>query len=372
MADSDDAPPAVRWRRRVGGAAAVAVLAVAAVGVGLAVLGRPRTATSSPQVSTATAAVTRGTVTEQVLIAGVLGFEGAYPVAHQAAAGILTATAQPGAVVGRGGVLYAVANQPVRLLFGTVPAYRDLAAGIPNGPDVKQLERNLVALRLNPGRVDQRFTAATAAAVRRWQARWGLPAWRRTGTLPLGAVVFAPGALRVVRTTAAVGASVGPNQPVLAATSTSRVVTAQLPADQQSLVHAGEKVQVTISGAGAAVAGTVLRVGRVAATPQTDQGVPDDQSQQATVTVTVRADLPASGPDLDQAPAQLAITTATHQKVLLVPVVALLPHPDGGYQVRLASGEHVRVQPGLFDNSNGTVEVTGALMVGQDVQVPAR
>jgi hypothetical protein len=134
----------------------------------------------------------------------------------------------------------------------------------------------------------------------------------------------------------------------------------------------GDKVRVTISGAGAAVAGTVLRVGRVAATPQTDQGGPDDRSQQATVTVTVRADLPASGPDLDQAPAQLAITTTTHRKVLLVPVVALLPHPDGGYQVRLATGEHVRVQPGLFDSSNGTVEVTGALTVGQAVQVPAR
>jgi peptidoglycan hydrolase-like protein with peptidoglycan-binding domain len=372
MADSHDAPPAERWRRRAGGVAAVAVLAVAAVGVGLAVLGRPRAATSSPQVSTATAPVIRGTVTEQVLIAGVLGFEGAFQVAHQGPGGILTAAAQPGAEVGRGGVLYAVANQPVRLLFGTVPAYRDLAAGIPNGPDVKQLERNLAALRLDPGSVDERSTAATAAAVRRWQARRGLPAWQRTGTLPLGAVVFAPGALRIVRASAAVGASVGPNQPVLSATSTSRVVTAQLPADRQNLVQAGDKVRVTISGAGAAVAGTVLRVGRVAATPQTDQGGPDDRSQQATVTVTVRADLPASGPDLDQAPAQLAITTATHRKVLLVPVVALLPRPGGGYQVRLASGEHVQVQPGLFDSGNGTVEVTGALTVGQDVQVPAR
>jgi peptidoglycan hydrolase-like protein with peptidoglycan-binding domain len=282
--------------------------------------------------------------------------------------------AQPAAVLGwrRDGAARAViADLDVEVL-GTVPAYRDLAAGIPYGPDVKQLERNLAALRLDPGSVDERFTAATAAAVRRWQARWGLPSWQRIGTLPLGAVVFAPGALRIVRAPAAVGASVGPNQPVLSATSTSRVVTAQLPADRQRLVRVGDKVRVTISGAGAAVAGTVLRVGRVAATPQTDQGGPDDRSQQATVTVTVRADLPASGPDLDQAPAQLAITTATHRKVLLVPVVALLPHPDGGYQVRLASGEHVRVQPGLFDSSNGTVEVTGALTVGQAVQVPAR
>jgi hypothetical protein len=349
----------------------VAVLALAVVAVGQAVLRRPRPAAPAPQVATAMAPVTRGTVTQRIQIAGVLGFDGSYQVAHQGQAGILTAAAQPGAVVRRGGVLYRVDNQPVRLLFGTLPAYRDLAAGMPDGPDVHQLEQNLAALRLDPGRVDQRFTGATAAAIRRWQARWGLPAWQRTGTLPLGTVVFAPAALRIGQVPAVVGTSVAPDAPVLAATSTRRVVTAQLPADRQSLVHAGDKVRVTVGGASAPVPGTVVRVGRVAATPETEQGGADGGSQPATVTVTVRADLPAGGPDLDRAPAQLAITTASHRNVLLVPVVALLPAPGDGYQVRLASGERVRVRPGLFDSTAGTVEVRGELTVGQLVQVPA-
>jgi HlyD family secretion protein/Putative peptidoglycan binding domain len=357
--------------RRAGVAAAVAVLALAVVAVGQAVLRRPRPAAPAAQVATATAPVTRGTVTQRIQIAGELGFDGTYQVAHQGQAGILTAAAQPGAVVRRGGVLYRVDNQPVRLLFGTLPAYRDLAAGMPDGPDVHQLEQNLATLRLDPGRVDQRFTGATAAAIRRWQARWGLPAWRRTGALPLGAVVFAPVALRIGQVPAVVGTSVAPDAPVLAATSTRRVVTAQLPADRQSLVHAGDKVGVTVGGASAPVPGTVVRVGRVAATPQTDQGGADGGSQPATVTVTVRADLPAGGHDLDRAPAQLAITTASHRNVLLVPVVALLPAPGDGYQVRLASGERVRVRPGLFDSTAGTVEVRGELTVGQLVQVPA-
>jgi Putative peptidoglycan binding domain len=159
--------------RRAGVAAVVAVLALAVVAVGQAVLGRPRPAVPAPQVATAMAPVTRGTVTQRIQIAGVLGFDGTHQVAHQGRAGILTAAAQPGAVVRRGGVLYRVDNQPVRLLFGTVPAYRDLAAGMPDGPDVHQLEQNLAALRLDPGRVDQRFTGATAAAIRRWQARVG-------------------------------------------------------------------------------------------------------------------------------------------------------------------------------------------------------
>jgi peptidoglycan hydrolase-like protein with peptidoglycan-binding domain len=357
--------------RRAGAAAAVAVLSLAVVAVGQAALRRPGTAARAPQPSTATAPVTRGTITERIQIAGVLGFDGVYPVAHQGQAGILTSVAQPGTVVRRGGVLYRVGNQPVRLLFGTIPAYQDFAAGMPDGPDVNQLERNLAALRLDPGRVDQRFTGATAAAIRRWQAPWGLPAWQRTGALPLGTVVFAPAALRIGQVSAVVGTSVAPDAPVLAATSTRRVVTAQLPADRQNLVHAGDKVRVTVNRASAPVPGTVERVSQVAATPETDESGPDGGSQPATVTLTVRADLPAGGPDLDQAPAQLAITTAAHRNVLLVPVVALLPAPGDGYQVRLASGEHVRVRPGLFDSTAGTVEVTGELTVGQLVQVPA-
>jgi hypothetical protein len=360
--------------RRTGVAAVVAVLALAVLAVGLAVLRRPRPAAPAPQLSTATAPVTRGTVAQRIQIAGVLGFDGAYQVAHQGQAGILTSAARPGVVVRRGGVLYRVDNRPVRLLFGTIPAYRDFAAGMPDGPDVHQVERNLAALRLDPGQVDQRFTGATAAAIRRWQAGWGLPAWQRTGTLPLGTVVFAPAALRIGQVPAVVGTSVAPDAPVLAATSTRRVVTAQVPADRQSLVRPGDKVTVTVSGASAPVPGTVERVGRVAATPETNQGADggaEGGSQPATVTVTVRADLPAGGPDLDQAPAQLAITTAAHHNVLLVPVVALLPAPGDGYQVRLASGEPVRVRPGLFDSTAGTVEVTGELTVGQAVQVPA-
>jgi hypothetical protein len=54
-----------------------------------------------------------------------------------------------------------------------------------------------------------------------------------------------------------------------------------------------------------------------------------------------------------------------------VPVTALLARPGGGYQVRLASGGYVPVTPGLFDSTQGTVEVTGDLTVGQQVQVPA-
>jgi hypothetical protein len=160
---------------------------------------------------------------------------------------------------------------------------------------------------------------------------------------------------------------------VLSATSSTKVVTAQLTTDRAQKVHAGDQVQVSLSSA-APVTGTVLRVGRVAVSAQQSQNGPprDDQgSGTATVAMTVGVTLPPPAADLDQAPVQVSITTLSHPNVLLVPVTALLARPGGGYQVRLDSGDFVRVDPGLFDSASGMVEVTGSLTVGQKVQVPA-
>ena len=70
--------------------------------------------------------------------------------------------------------------------------------------------------------------------------------------------------------------------------------------------------------------------------------------------------------------ALVAIVSARHAGVLLVPVTALLARPGGGYQVRLADRSFVQVQPGLFDDSTGSVEVSGSgLHEGLQVEVPA-
>ncbi|MFD0583038.1 peptidoglycan-binding protein [Dactylosporangium darangshiense] len=355
-------------------AVAVTAFGVAAAGAGTAVLGRPHPAAPVAQVSTNTEAVTRGPVAERTRFSGMLGFDGTYQVAHQGEPGIVTAMTEAGTTVARGGVVYAVANHPVRLLYGVVPAYRDLAAGVTNGPDVKQLEENLVALGMDPGKqivVDEKFTAATAAAIRRWQASWGLPAAQRTGRLPQGSVVFASGLLRIAQVQAPVGAAAAPGQPVLSATSTNRVVTSEIPIVRQSQVHVGDQVQVTVTGLTGPTTGTVVRIGRTA----TDQQ-PNQQQQQGgqngppTVTITIQVSLPATTADLDQAPVAVLITAASKPNVLQVPVVALLPRTGGGYQVRLPDGTFVEVKPGLFDEVTGKIEVTGNLTVGQLVQVP--
>ena len=362
-----------RIGRGAGVAAAAVVVAAAALGIGRAVLVRPPAAEPQAQVSTGTAAVTRGTVTERVQVSGQLGYDGAFTVGYQGVPGVLTSAAAPGSTVDRGGQLYAVANRPTRLLLGTVPAYRDFAPGMTDGPDVAELEQNLAALGMRPGTVDQHFTASTADAVRRWQASWGLPSGQRTGALPLGSVTFSPAPVRVADVRVPVGGVVDGGADVLSATSTTRVVSAQLSVDQQRLVHVGDQVQVSLTGL-AAMPGVVTRVGRVAVAPSPAQGGGGGgggQSGPATVTVTIGVTPPAAAADLDQAPVLVAIATESHRDVLLVPVVALMARPGGGYQVRLASGEAVQVQPGLFDSTASTVEVTGDLRVGQQVQVPA-
>jgi multidrug efflux pump subunit AcrA (membrane-fusion protein) len=79
---------------------------------------------------------------------------------------------------------------------------------------------------------------------------------------------------------------------------------------------------------------------------------------------------------LTSAPVNVAITTASVSNALVVPVTALLSQPQGGYAVEAAGAGNARhlvaVTPGLFDDADGLVSVTGpGLAAGQRVVVPA-
>ncbi|MFC6023570.1 peptidoglycan-binding protein [Plantactinospora solaniradicis] len=361
-------------RRKVLGGTLVAVLTGGAAGsVWLAGAARPDSEGSAgAEVPTETAEVTRGNVAERVQVNGAFGYGTAYPVVHLGEPGVLTAMTAPEIVVARGGRLYVVANQPVRLLYGGTPAYREFAFGMSDGPDVRQLERNLVALGHDPDdrlTVDGRFSRATAAAVRRWQAAWGLPVGQRTGTLPLGRVVFQPGAVRIKEAQATVGATARPDQPVVTVTSTKPVVTAQVTPERRRLVKVGDPVTITMAGT-APFPGTVLAIGRTA-TAAAQSSESGGAATASPFEVTISATAPAGAGDVDQAPVMVAVTRQTHQNVLTVPITALLARAGGGYQVRLETDRYVPVEPGLFDSTTGRVEVTGELTPAQRVKVPA-
>ena len=361
---------AAKATRRVAVAAAGAVV-VAVVWYATMSAGPPGPSTASAQVATGTAEVIRGTATQWVRVGGTLGYQGSYPVVHLGTPGVVTAAAQPGAIVERGGALYAVANGPVRLLYGVVPPYRGFAGGMTDGPDVRQLEENLVALGLDPQHritVDEHFSTATAAAIRRWQASWGWPVSGRTGGLAEGQVRFLPGPVRVKAVEANPGGVIEPNQPALTATSTSRVVAVQLSTEKQRLVRPGDPVTVSITGL-PSFPGRVTEVGSVAAAPPST-GQSANTAAPLAVPVTIAVTVPDAARHLDQVPVQVAISGAVREDVVLVPVIALLAKPGGGYRVRLASGGFVDVEPGLFDEATGRIEVDGALSPGQRVEVP--
>ena len=371
-----------RSRRRAGAVAGLAA-ALAAVAIGIA-LGRsvPRTGTpAAAAVTTSSALVVRADLTSTIQVAGTLGYAGSRTVVDQATGTAFTALPAAGAVVRRGQALYEVDGTPVILFYGTRPAWRALYAGVAAGSDVAQLDRNLIALGFGGGlTVSGYFTAATAYAVERWQAARGLPV---TGTVPLGQVAYAPGALRVTAVTAVPGAPPQPGTGVLTATSTAPVVLAQVPVSQQYLVRAGDDVTVTLPDGVTTAPGTVTAVSPVAsAAPGSGSGQAQGQAAaqgtgqgagQATVQVTIRLGRPAAASRLDQAPVTVGIVSARARGVLAVPVSALVALAGGGYAVEVVhgpGGHLVTVRTGLFAQT--LVQVSGpGLTAGQRVEVPA-
>ena len=331
-----------------------------------------------PEVPTGRAAVRRTDVVQRQQVPGRLGFDGTFTVVGQAAGGTLTRLPAAGAVVTRGRALYELDGVKVPLWYGTRPAWRELRLGVADGPDVRQVEANLVALGFDPGReiaVDAHFARATAAALRRWQRATGRP---RTGAVAPGQVAFLPGPIRVSSVSGVLGAPVQPGTAILAASSTRPVVTVDLNPAFQQLVRRGNKVDVFLPD-GAPTPGTVTSVGRAAVLPEQqggqDGGSDQGNPEQATITVTVGLADPKAVRGLDQAPVQVAIVSDERRGVLTVPIAALLAQPAGGYAVDVLAGggsRRVPVEPGLFDETAGLVEVTGAgLAEGATVEVPA-
>jgi hypothetical protein len=347
----------VRKRSWVAGGAVVAVAAVA-------LIPRHRAPHEKPAAyATATATITRRSLTAQTLVDATLGYTGAYTVVNRSP-GTITGLPAIGQVVRQGGVLYRVDGRPVILLYGRVPAYRALSYGM-KGRDVTELNTALKALGHATGD-DDVFGSATAYALERLQHEVGLP---QTGGLPLGQAVFLPGAARITARQALPGEPVHPGAPLLRATSTRTVVTVALDAAEQTEVKKHDKVTITLPG-GRTTPGVVSSVGRVAKVTKTASG---DGAPTITVRVTP-ADPKATG-GLDQAPVQVAIVTGGVRDALVVPVGALLAQAGGGYAVEVIGprGNHLAgVSPGLFDDADGLVQVTGpGLSAGQRVVVPA-
>ncbi len=127
--------------------------------------------------------------------------------------GIVTAAPEVGDLVQQGDVLYEINGEPVIALYGDIPAYRtlqDLSDDM-TGEDVAQFETALAALGYSGFTVDDTFSDATETAVAEWQEDIGAD---DDGIVNFGEVYFITGP-SIVTTAASVGTQLGSSQPVL-------------------------------------------------------------------------------------------------------------------------------------------------------------
>ncbi len=302
-----------------------------------------------------TVKVQHGELSSMVSLHGILTYrarsDGSPYAAINQARGIYTKLPDEGDKVDCGDVLYRVDDDPVLLLCGTVPAYRDLSKG-KQGKDVRQLQRNLRALGYNTLKALQRAKGLAA-----------------TGTLDLGDVVFLPRPVRISKVTGELGGFARPGARVAQATSDALEVQVDLDASQQGDVKKGDGAQITLPG-NQSVKGKVERLGRVARTTGKDDAVGD-----ATIPAYISLDEPKQARGLDKAPVQVDITTKGVENALSVPVTALVGKSGGGFAVEVVRDggqrELVAVELGLFDTTGGRVQIEGDLAEGDQVVVPS-
>jgi peptidoglycan hydrolase-like protein with peptidoglycan-binding domain len=359
----------IRTRRRwwIAGAAVLAALAGAAAFVATSSgssVGAPPAGAGGP-----TATITVQDLVQTDDQPGTLGY-GDDRTAYDQLGGTVTWVPQPGDVIRPDHRLLSLDGTPVVLMNGSSPMYRSLSDGVADGPDVRELNADLVALGYDPYgeiTVDDHFGSGTADAVDRWEAAHNLT---EDGQVELGRMVFLP----VPRRIAAVNVSVGQTLPagaaaaVMTTTSDRHVVTVQLDASRQTEAVVGEHVDVTLPS-NAVAQGVITQVGRVAQTTGTgsSQGNGGNSTggagsaPQATIPVTISLRHAARLGSLDQAPVTVAFALTTTRNALAVPVSALVATAGGGYALDVvdSDGTVVRtpVTPGSF--AGGFVQISG-------------
>lgn len=341
-------------------------------------------ATQLPRLSTAT--VTQTTLTQTALTEGTLGYQASAPVIN-AMTGTYTWLPAPGRTIRPGHILYRVDDQPVLLMAGRIPAWRSFELGMSSGPDVSQLTAELIAGHFATGLLtapSNEFTAATAVAVERWQASHGL---MQTGQIPLGQIVFLPGAILVGAWQVVAGGSAQPGQEPYLVTTDRRVVIVPVTPDMP-VVHAGQSVGIILPSQ-AATSGRVTSIGPLSAAANSNAsadsngsagtggaaggaGAATGPAQASTSVLFVRPVQPAATGTGDGVAVQVSLAVQVARDVLSAPVNALLALAGGGYgvEVVLPSGAHrlVGVHTGIF--AGGLVQISGSgLTAGTKVVV---
>ncbi|MFE7510428.1 peptidoglycan-binding protein [Streptomyces sp. NPDC057540] len=362
--------PAIGTARRKRRRVVLPLVLVAAVG-GAAALGATRpwdrgsSAPGQPALGHGTVAVERGSLSSGIQVAGALAYDASTPVVASGR-GTFTALPAVGSVVKAGGRLYEVDGLPVVLMTGERPLWRDLGPGVEDGPDVRQLKRNLVALGHADGlglAVDEKYTAGTAVAVKRWQKALGV---KQTGKVAFGSVVMVPQrAVRVDEVGVRLGAPVGAAE-ALTVSGTDLVAVVQPAENQLSRFKPDGKVEVRLAEGGT-VQGRIRSLIRGGGG---DGGADSGGGRQKTV-VTVVLDDQRAARRAGPSSVTVDVVGDTATDALVVPVTALLALDGGGYGVNVVTGTTtrlVKVRLGLV--ADARAQITGDVKSGDRVVIP--
>lgn len=344
--------------RRLAGVMAGLTVIGAAVVAGYALRAAGSEEEAAPTtIPTTTARVVRTDLVETATLSGDLRFTDPMVIRTQLG-GVVTRLPEEATRVGRGDVLFELDGLPVVVLIGERPGWRELAEGIDDGPDVRQLEENLDALGFGEGvTVDEEFDAG--GAVEAWREEVGLPEGE---SVELGRVVFLPRPVRVGALLVDPGETVAPGTPILEVTGLGQEVVVSLDPEDLDLVAEGAPVEVILPD-DRRVEGRIASVGRVVR--------PAGSEPDAPRVVEVIVTLDERVAELDRAPVEVEVESSRVSDVLAVPVPALLALSGGGYYVEVVRGDQiVRVGVDTGEFAGGLVEVSGELAEGDMVRLP--
>ena len=364
-----------RTRRRAFLAMGAAAILAAGAGAGaFASRSGPFAAKAKPTTSTfsgATDTVTKGDLQGQTSVSGTLRYSDSRKF-KSGFEGVLIQVPASGAVLTQGDVLYRTGNETAYLMRGNLPAWRSFEAGMEDGEDIRQLETALRDLGYFDYEPDDHFSWATTSAILKWQKDLDLP---RTGTLPLGRIVFTPGDLRVGTVTARVGDRVAADTELFDVTSTTQVVDANIKLSDQKLAVAGTAVTIKLPDA-KKTAGKITSVGtptEKSSGSGSGAGSGSGESKERVIPITVTLTDASATTNFQEVSVTVDLPSEKRTGVLSVPVGALLALSADQYGVEIVEAggttRKVPVTIGLF--AGGRVEISGKdISEGQRVVVP--
>ncbi len=370
---ADKPGTAHRTRRRAFLAMGAAAILAAGAGAGaFASRSGPFAAKAKPTTSTfsgATDTVTKGDLQGQTSVSGTLRYSDSRKF-KSGFEGVLIQVPASGAVLTQGDVLYRTGNETAYLMRGNLPAWRSFEAGMEDGEDIRQLETALRDLGYFDYEPDDHFSWATTSAILKWQKDLDLP---RTGTLPLGRIVFTPGDLRVGTVTARVGDRIAADTELFDVTSTTQVVDANIKLSDQKLAVAGTAVTIKLPDA-KKTAGKITSVGTpTEKSSGSGSGAGSGESKERVIPITVTLTDASATTNFQEVSVTVDLPSEKRTGVLSVPVGALLALSADQYGVEIVEAggttRKVPVTIGLF--AGGRVEISGKdISEGQRVVVP--